>query len=542
MSLAARILVLEDHPEWLSVVLDALARQGFLVDGAASAEAAANLLAQRSYDLLVLDISLDPNDAQDTGGLEFLERLQAEGKAAALSVIVLSGNATLDKMHDVFVKYRAVDFVEKKNFDNDDFAELVARILSTRVKVDRNLINRDLAIVWQGVDSARNACLNLRIDGSRRKAADPLLDRAGAELEDLLSRLFSAAETVLAQPMARGKSGSGVLKVQPFYPGTGAGRIAVVKFGEAGAIRREEQNFRRHVRRFLGGGRSTGIEDAEQRSLLGAIHYSLLGTADDEFVDFADFYGSHGIDEVCGALDNLFLKTCAPWYANAGGLKLRDLGEEYRSLLGLSAEGLEEPMRKGLKSVQGKDRLHFDSLTSRRAFLSPLPYLAARHFACPTYECITHGDLNAENIFVDRAGSTWLIDFLNTGPGHILRDFAVLDVTLRVILLPAGDATLDERLALEEDLLARKRLGEFDAQSGRLSTSNQALAKTHAAVVHLRRLAADQVRRNPGNDIGEYSIALLFYALRLIRFWDLPMVQREHAMLSAALLAERLGG
>ncbi|HEV3077576.1 MAG TPA: response regulator [Thermoanaerobaculia bacterium] len=540
MSQPGRVLVLEDIEQWRQVVSKALAGKGVVVDTAATAEQAYTLLAQNSYELLVLDISLVPGDIHDVGGLAFIERLRSEGRASGLQVIVLSDGNVISIARDAFVKYGAVDYWPKTEFDSDQFAQRVSSILSTRTKIDVNPINPDLVIRWQGVDDARAACLNLRIDGARRKIGDPVLDRAGGELESVLSRLFATAETILVEPMTRGKGGSGILRVQPFLA-TGAGLSAVVKFGDAKIVAREEQNFKRYVRPFLGGARSTSLDDAERRNLIGAIRYSLLGTMGEKFEDFGDFYAKHNVTAVCETLDNLFLKTCGPWYGNAGVLKLRDLGDEYRSLLGLSPDSLEEPLKRGLKAVQGKDELHFEALTSRRTFANPVPRLAARNFLRPTYACITHGDLNAENIFVDEAGSTWLIDFANTGPGHILRDFALLDVSIRVLLLAAGEAKLDERLALEEELLSRKRLGEFDMLSGRLATGNAALAKAHAAVVHLRHLAAEQVRRNPANDIDEYWIALLFYSLRLIRFWDLATVQREHALLSAALLAERLG-
>jgi hypothetical protein len=74
-----------------------------------------------------------------------------------------------------------------------------------------------------------------------------------------------------------------------------------------------------------------------------------------------------------------------------------------------------------------------------------------------------------------------------------------------------------------------------------LSTENSALAKAYAIVIHLRKLARKLVSQNPGDDISEYFIALLYHAVNTLRFRDLSIRQREHALLSASLLAERLG-
>jgi hypothetical protein len=69
---------------------------------------------------------------------------------------------------------------------------------------------------------------------------------------------------------------------------------------------------------------------------------------------------------------------------------------------------------------------------------------------------------------------------------------------------------------------------------------NPALAKAFATSLHIRRLAAEKVSSSQHDDMSEYHIASLFLALNLIRFWDLPTVQREHALLAAALHAEHL--
>ena len=41
--------------------------------------------------------------------------------------------------------------------------------------------------------------------------------------------------------------------------------------------------------------------------------------------------------------------------------------------------------------------------------------------------------------------------------------------------------------------------------------------------------------------MSEYHIAALYQSLNMIRFYGLPMAQREHALLSASLLVDRLG-
>jgi hypothetical protein len=55
------------------------------------------------------------------------------------------------------------------------------------------------------------------------------------------------------------------------------------------------------------------------------------------------------------------------------------------------------------------------------------------------------------------------------------------------------------------------------------------------------RIAYRLVDRNPDDDLSEYYIALVYFALKLLDSWNIASVQRQHALLSADLPAERLG-
>jgi hypothetical protein len=150
---------------------------------------------------------------------------------------------------------------------------------------------------------------------------------------------------------------------------------------------------------------------------------------------------------------------------------------------------------------------------------------------------------------VDNTGHIWLIDFQETGPSHILRDVAMLDSAVRFQLLTEGDATLEERLHLEQSLLEGiQRFSQLDQLAPSISTRNQALAKAYATVVHVRLLARrlvaqnqQLVAQNQNDEMGEYYIALFYTALNTLQFFSLSSTQREHALLSASLLVDKLG-
>lgn len=82
-----RVLLVEDHPPLAEAIRDALARAGFAVDHAGSAEAARSCRAVAAHDLALLDLGLPDGDGRD---------LLAEWRGSALPVIVLTARDALD--------------------------------------------------------------------------------------------------------------------------------------------------------------------------------------------------------------------------------------------------------------------------------------------------------------------------------------------------------------------------------------------------------------------------------------------------------------
>lgn len=535
MGRQGRVLVVDDEERWRDALSSTLQRGGFHVDSAATTVQALEYLDNTFYHLVVLDIRMEDGDQSNSEGMNLLGQLDEAGLAAAMEVIMLSAFGTKDQMRKAFARHKVADFLSKDDFDNVEFLKQVREIFA---HVSR--INLDLEIHWQQVSGPEEVVANLKIAGTRVKRDSALEACVTAELDDLLCRLFYQAESLLVKPLMPGASGSAVLFVTPFYS-TGAGQPVVVKFGDFRSIDSEYKNFKQYAQPFIGGGRSTNILDLRRTAHLGGILYSLLGNMSNHLESFGSFYSRAEIADIRELLDRLFHETCGAWYANPGHLQLHDLTTEYRQLQGLTQEGLDQALSEGLKSVQGKHKLRFSAISADRAFTNPVLSTANERFVKPTYVCTTHGDLNASNVLVDGTGYAWLIDFGRTGPGHILRDVAELDSIVRFQLLAPEEATLDERLAMEEALCSARHFSELERLETNFNSGNVALAKAYATAAHLRRLARKLVLQNPSDDISEYYVALLYYALNTIRFYSLPTLQRQHALISASLLADCLG-
>jgi CheY-like chemotaxis protein len=538
MSRKGRILVLDDEEKWRQAFVSILKQADFYVDAAASTDEAEKLLKESFYHLAIIDVSMLPGDGSDEGGIILLGALDEANLLGTMEVIVVSAYGTMERMRRAFKQYKVADFQPKDDFDPPVFVSLVERMFKDEDKdKDKVRINLNLDIHWQQAKDADQIVTKLKMNGVSLKSNMELRERMTAELDDLLCRLFYTARSLLVNPLSPGQSGSAVLLATPFY-GSGAGKPVVVKFGHLQKIDVEYKNFKEYAQPFIGGGRSTSIIELRRTPRLGGIVYSLLGTASDHLESFNTFYAHADIAQIKKVLDGLVHETCGLWYANPGNLQLIDLTGEYQQRLECTKENLESALAQGLKSVQGKQKLYFESLSG--AFTNPILFALEQDFSKPTYRCVTHGDLNGSNVLIDAKGQAWLIDFELTGPGHILRDLAELDTVVRFHLLGAEEATLDERLQMEQALGRAKRFTQVEQLASDFKTENQALLKAYETTVHLRTLAYKLVAQNPSDDLDEYYIALLYYSLNTIRFYSLPSLQRQHALLSASLLADHL--
>jgi CheY-like chemotaxis protein len=534
-----RILIVDDNQKWRDELVENLESHGYFADSAATGQGALKKLYQSVYHIVVLDIRLDDNEPAGStsamDGISVLKELDLRGLSESTKVIMLSAYGTKELMRTAFREYHVADFLSKDDFNNREFLQLVDDLFAQKVEV-----NLDLKIHWLQESKAEQFVLNLYVNGTHVKRKTSLHEQLVPELEDLLCRLFCTADSIIVRPLVPGQSGTGVLLVRPFYL-TGAGHEVIVKVGDFRKIEEEFQSFQRYVQPFLGGARSTSVLQLRRTTHLGGIVYSLLGASTDPLIDFGEFYQRSMPAQIKESLDRLFRETCGIWYASRSPLQPVNLTEEYQRYFGYGTEKLEQVLSDQLKGVQGKQHLQFSGLAGTRTFPNPILATTNLGLVRPTYICTTHGDFNSHNLLVDQLGYIWLIDFQGTGPNHILRDVAMLDSVVRFQLLMANEASLEDRLSMEEALNKIDRFSQIDQLPGSFSTPNEAQIKAYATVVHLRTIARRLVDQNPTDDMSEYYIALLYHALNTIRFSNLHPVQREHALMAASLLISKLG-
>src|SRR5947209_678425 len=293
------VLIVDDDEDWCEELTEILQREGFQADSAPTIVKALELLDDALYHVLVVDIRMNEADQTNEDGINLLKELDSRGLNEATKVIMLSAYGTRERTRTAFKNYQVADFLFKEEFKKPMFLESVGNVFAEDVNV-----NLELEILWQQGSSLEQAIQSLEIEGAQVSRGTDLYTQIATELEDLLCRLFYEAQSILIRPLPVGQSGTGVLRIQPFYTSGGAGQEVIVKFGDFRKVEQEYRNFKKHIQPFVGGGRHITILDLRHTPHLGGLIYTLLGTTNDQLVDFCEFYRHSDVPQIIAAIDH----------------------------------------------------------------------------------------------------------------------------------------------------------------------------------------------------------------------------------------------
>ena len=529
-----RILVVDDVPDWRAMLTGLLSEEGYHVKTAGSSSEALRLLARERFHVAVLDIRLDETDEGNTEGLDLMRRVRAVDPTMA--IIILTGYPTLDMVTEARRPGEegvspAFDFVEKDKI-SQDLLPGIQRALQSVVRINDDLVIQDEE------DFCNKAARRLRFVETRKPSEADLRQ----EIEELFRKLFSDCQEIAVQPVSQGYSGTVVVRVKPHYRDQGPGEAVIVKCGDRSAVEHEVTAYNTRVKGVVGGHRLPQKLDVARTRSLGGIIYSFAGVPFGEVRDFATLYQEESLSEIEKVIENLFRETCFPWSREeCSRKKFFYFTDHYRSLLGLKQTALETAFNKTLESKRNTSFELADEtgetirLTTQDVSLpNPVWFVGKHPLFCPTYVCTVHGDLNGWNVLVDRHGDVWLIDFGKCGEGHILQDFTALESFVKFSLVSTDN--LSALYEWERGLLAS---ADFRASPRLVNNLGiEELDKAFATVCKIRQLAYEALGEH---DMTEYYIGLLFHALKILTILDLPRKTREHALISAALICERLG-
>jgi DNA-binding response OmpR family regulator len=130
-----RVLHVEDDERWCVMVEELLRAEGVHVVTAKSSGDAAGLFREDLFALLVLDLSLESDNASNEEGMILLDQLNQGDRLGSTGVIILSAYTSGVMMRKAFRDYGVTDCMDKFDFDAVTFIKVVKDVLAKHVRV-----------------------------------------------------------------------------------------------------------------------------------------------------------------------------------------------------------------------------------------------------------------------------------------------------------------------------------------------------------------------------------------------------------------------
>ena len=124
----ARILLLEDDIDYVDTLVGYL--DEYEVYTAATLREARKLLDQQTFHLAIVDISLVLGDSRDEKGFCLIEELRTTEILRDMSIIIVTGYPSEERMRKAFKDYRVHDFIDKMTLEPKEFKREVAEAIA----------------------------------------------------------------------------------------------------------------------------------------------------------------------------------------------------------------------------------------------------------------------------------------------------------------------------------------------------------------------------------------------------------------------------
>jgi hypothetical protein len=310
-----------------------------------------------------------------------------------------------------------------------------------------------------------------------------------------------------------GFSGSKVIQVQP-YKGIGESCKYVVKISVKtdGKLKEEIDNFNSNVDTLD----VDYIIKYRESDKYYAVMYSYASSNSKDISEsFADYYSNNDIVSCGQVIPRLFDIPLFKAWEEETSPQLILPSEPYKAYL------KEENIFSKICEILGHED---DELRNQ--------YNKIINYKIKTNLKICHGDLHSENIFVDKSGDVFLIDFGHTKKGlHAVIDHVTLEASIKFRHIPPY-IRIDELIDIEKDLL---NVSTFEPNFDFKSIKRNDLKKPFH-VINLIRCSSNKYIYSPIDKI-DYFIALFLITMRQIQYDNLNQL---YALESSKILAEHI--
>jgi two-component system OmpR family response regulator len=177
-----KILIVEDHPYLSPMYSRMLTKRGYIADFVTSGEMCLSYLEEKTPDLILLDIMMDPMN-----GWEVLTRIRNNPGTRNIPVIIVTAKPPMIK--DVKMYGKMIDGFRMKPFTSGELADLVDRFFSERVEIEKIVQNaRKSGKNPRNVEEYRSLAMREQVDSDLLTLLKTLYSYDDAELQEEVLR------------------------------------------------------------------------------------------------------------------------------------------------------------------------------------------------------------------------------------------------------------------------------------------------------------------------------------------------------------------
>ncbi|HEX9746170.1 MAG TPA: isochorismatase, partial [bacterium] len=355
---------------------------------------------------------------------------------------------------------------------------------------------------------------------------------------EILSFLYSDSTQVTLDPLTGGYSGALVFRAESKDAVGHEHAPSVAKIGPPSEIGTERAAFER-VEQILGNSAPRIMKYVDFKDRAG-IKYSYAAMGKGKIRTFKDIYDNAPSQEyIDNVLDEVFNDIFEPFYAAATYERLPML--EYYTF----APGYADRARMKVEKIFG-DKAHDqilklpDGTDGMNVADFYTNYVAENLNKTGEFHYVSyvHGDLNTSNILIDGRDNIWIIDFFQTGRGHVLKDLLKMENDIQYILTP-----IDNEEDLKEGMLISRALSQVEDLRKPLPEMIDGLVqekfqRAWRSIRKIRDIGAVFVRedRNPKQSL----IGMLRYSMHTQSFLEADFLQKKWAMVASCIYAEKI--
>lgn len=133
LSASRRILIVDADTNWQEalkrLITQALENRSLMAEVyvASSVEEAVEMLSRDVFNLILVETILNPVDAEDRSGLDFIRQIRERGIESP--VIIVTGYSSVTTVREAFQKWRVFDVIDKARLDPQSFSAVISNAL-----------------------------------------------------------------------------------------------------------------------------------------------------------------------------------------------------------------------------------------------------------------------------------------------------------------------------------------------------------------------------------------------------------------------------